>query len=169
MSTIVEKIKDIEKEMARTQINKATMSHLCTLRAKLAKLRTQLLEPPKGSAGPGEGFEVERVGDARVALIGFPSVGKSTILSTFTTTKSECAAYEFTTLTCIPGATASASVNAAAACLTLPSAAQASFTTRTRGSSCSTCPESLKAPRRARAVAGRSSPWRVRPTWCCLW
>jgi len=103
MATIVEKIKDIEKEMARTQINKATMSHLCTLRAKLAKLRTQLLEPPKGSAGPGEGFEVERVGDARVALIGFPSVGKSTILSTFTSTKSECAAYEFTTLTCIPG------------------------------------------------------------------
>ncbi|KAL3910767.1 MAG: hypothetical protein SGPRY_008934, partial [Prymnesium sp.] len=95
--------KDIEKEMARTQINKATMSHLCTLRAKLAKLRTQLLEPPKGQAGPGEGFDVERVGDARVALIGFPSVGKSTMLSTFTTTKSESAAYEFTTLTCIPG------------------------------------------------------------------
>jgi len=103
MSGIVERIKDIEKEIARTQINKATMSHLCSLRARLAKLRTQLFEPPKGASAAGEGFDVEKVGDARVALIGFPSVGKSTLLSTFTTTKSESAAYEFTTLTCIPG------------------------------------------------------------------
>eukprot|EP00965_Chrysotila_dentata_P244179 6205816-Pleurochrysis_carterae.AAC.2 len=89
--SIVEKIKDIEKEIARTQINKATMSHLCQLRARLAKLRTTLLEPPKGASAAGDGFDVEKVGDARVALIGFPSVGKSTILNTFTTTKSEAA------------------------------------------------------------------------------
>ena len=104
MSTLVEKIKDIEKEISRTQINKATMSHLCSLRAKLAKYRTELLAGPKtGGPQEGTGFDVEKVGDARVALIGFPSVGKSTILSTFTATKSEAASYEFTTLTCIPG------------------------------------------------------------------
>merc|ERR1712000_20256 len=90
--------------MCRTQKNKATEHHLGMLKAKLAKLRTQFLNPEKAAgAGKGEGFAVSKYGDARVALIGFPSVGKSTILSCLTETKSEQAAYEFTTLTCIPG------------------------------------------------------------------
>jgi hypothetical protein len=72
------------------------------LKAKLAKYRSQLLEPTKKSE-KGEGFDVLKSGDARVALIGFPSVGKSTLLSTLTATQSEAASYEFTTLTCIPG------------------------------------------------------------------
>eukprot|EP01132_Coremiostelium_polycephalum_P001332 gene1332-1678_t len=100
---IIEKIKDIEAEMARTQKNKATEHHLGMLKAKLARLRLQLLEPTGKSGKTGEGFEVLKSGDARVALIGFPSVGKSTILTKLTDTQSEQAAYEFTTLTCIPG------------------------------------------------------------------
>ncbi len=97
-----EKIKEIEQEIARTQKNKATEYHIGQLKAKLAKYRTQLLEPT-GKGPKGEGFEVSRFGNARVCMIGFPSVGKSTLLSSITDTQSLSAAYEFTTLTCIPG------------------------------------------------------------------
>ncbi|KAI6134091.1 P-loop containing nucleoside triphosphate hydrolase protein [Pisolithus croceorrhizus] len=100
---IVEKIKEIEEEMARTQKNKATEYHLGLLKAKLARYRAQLLEPTSKSGSSGTGFDVQKAGDARVALIGFPSVGKSTLLSKCTNTVSETAAYEFTTLTAIPG------------------------------------------------------------------
>lgn len=96
---ILEKISEIEKEIARTQKNKgflsyysvfvravlthnlldiATEYHLGLLKAKLAKYRSQLLEPSKKSGEKGEGFDVLKSGDARVALIGFPSVGKVT-------------------------------------------------------------------------------------------
>ena len=102
---IVERIKAIELELSRTQLNKATSSHVGLLKSQLARLRSELLLPGPGesNAGGHEGFAVAKNGDGRVALIGFPSVGKSSILSEVTDTKSECAAYEFTTLTCIPG------------------------------------------------------------------
>jgi len=104
--SLVQKIKDIEEEMARTQKNKATSYHLGILKAKLAKFKRELLLGPSkgpGQGGPGEGFDVSKSGDARIGLIGFPSVGKSTLLTKLTGTFSEVAAYEFTTLTCVPG------------------------------------------------------------------
>jgi uncharacterized protein len=72
------------------------------LKAKLARYRAELLEPEKKSKA-GEGFDVSKAGYGRVALIGFPSVGKSTLLSKLTNTESSAASYEFTTLTAIPG------------------------------------------------------------------
>lgn len=74
------------------------------LKSKLAKLKRELIEGSgQKSGGAGEGFDVKSSGDARVGMIGFPSVGKSTLLTKLTGTFSECADYEFTTLTCIPG------------------------------------------------------------------
>lgn len=101
---IADKIKEIEMEYARTQKNKATEYHLGQLKARLAKLRTQAIEESnKSSGGPGEGFDVQKHGHSRIAMIGFPSVGKSSLLNLVTDQESEAAAYEFTTLTCIPG------------------------------------------------------------------
>lgn len=102
--TTVEKIKAIEDEMAKTQKNKATSFHLGQLKAKLAKLRRELLADSTSSGGGGgAGFDVARTGVATVGFVGFPSVGKSTLLSKLTGTHSEAAAYEFTTLTTVPG------------------------------------------------------------------
>ncbi|KAF5549950.1 hypothetical protein H9Q72_006687 [Fusarium xylarioides] len=104
MVNITEKIKEIEEEMKKTQKNKATEYHLGLLKGKLARLRAQLLEPgPGAGGGGGSGFDVSKSGDARIALVGFPSVGKSTFLSKVTKTRSEVASYAFTTLTAIPG------------------------------------------------------------------
>ncbi|KAJ2155993.1 GTP-binding protein rbg1 [Coemansia sp. RSA 552] len=103
MSTTFDKIKEIENEMARTQKNKATAYHLGTLKAKLAKLKRELITPAKSGGGGGEGFDVAGTGVARVGFVGFPSVGKSTLMSKLTGTFSEVSEVEFTTLTTVPG------------------------------------------------------------------
>ncbi|CAE6482506.1 unnamed protein product [Rhizoctonia solani] len=103
--TTVQKIKEIEDEMVGAQKNKATSYHLGLLKAKLAKLRRELISPQGGGGGGGGGlgFDVARTGIASVGFVGFPSVGKSTLMSKLTGTHSEAAAYEFTTLTTVPG------------------------------------------------------------------
>ena len=52
---ILEKISDIEAEIARTQKNKATEYHLGLLKGKLARYRAELLEGSRSSGGKGEG------------------------------------------------------------------------------------------------------------------
>lgn len=102
---LLERRKAIEEEIAKTQKNKKTEYHVGRLKGQLARIKTEMLENAARAAGArgGEGFDVRKSGDVRCALIGFPSVGKSSFLSRVTETESVAANYEFTTLTCIPG------------------------------------------------------------------
>ena len=101
---IPEKIKAIQDEMARTQINKATEHHLGLLKAKIAKLKREQEESvAKKGGAKTDGFDVRRTGDATVVFIGLPSVGKSTLLNKLTGAQSAVGAFQFTTLTVVPG------------------------------------------------------------------
>lgn len=101
--TIEEQIKAIEEEIGKTQYNKKTQGHIGLLKAKIARLKMEQEKRRAASGGGGQGYSVKKSGNATVALVGFPSVGKSTLLNKLTDAKSDVAAYAFTTLDVIPG------------------------------------------------------------------
>jgi len=103
MATIEEQIQAIEEEILRTQKNKATEFHIGKLKAKIARLKMEAEKRRAASSGGGQGYSVKKSGNATVGLVGFPSVGKSTLLNKLTDAHSEVGAYHFTTLDVVPG------------------------------------------------------------------
>jgi len=95
-----DQINELEEELRTTKYNKATQHHIGLLKAKVARLR----ERTQSKGGKkGKGYSVRKTGDSTVILVGFPSVGKSTILNKITNAESKIAEYAFTTLTVVPG------------------------------------------------------------------
>lgn len=101
-SSYERRVKELEEEISTTKYNKRTQHHIGLVKAKLAKVKEDYQKKAAGK-GKSEGFSVKRTGDATVILVGFPSVGKSTLLNAITNANSPVGAYAFTTLTCIPG------------------------------------------------------------------
>jgi small GTP-binding protein len=97
-----QRIKELEEEIKRTQKNKATEYHIGVLKSKIAKLRREALGL-KAKKGKRTGFDIRKQGDATVVIVGMPSVGKSTLITKITNAESKVAAYQFTTVKCIPG------------------------------------------------------------------
>ena len=102
---VEDRIKELEERLASTKVNKATQKSINFIKAQLAKLREDLIRISSSKKGGGGGFGIKRTGDAQVSFIGFPSVGKSSLLNLLTegNTHSKVASYDFTTVTAIPG------------------------------------------------------------------
>ncbi len=98
----LEQIKELEKRISTTKYNKKTQHAIGMYKAQVAKLK-QKLAAKTSKSKKGEGYTVRKSGDASVILIGFPSVGKSTLLNELTNANSEVGSYEFTTLDVVPG------------------------------------------------------------------
>ena len=95
-------IRKLEEELRNTKYNKRTQHHIGLVKAKIARLREKQ-EARRRAVKRAEGYAVRRSGDATVILVGFPSVGKSTLLNALTQAKADVGDYAFTTLSVIPG------------------------------------------------------------------
>ncbi|MFB6202986.1 MAG: OBG GTPase family GTP-binding protein [Candidatus Nanohaloarchaea archaeon] len=97
-----ERIEELEEKLEETPVNKATETERARLKSQIAKLKEEKQQKQK-STGDTSGYAVRKRGDATVALVGFPSVGKSSLLNSLTNTEVDTGAYEFTTLEVHPG------------------------------------------------------------------
>lgn len=97
-----ERIKELEEELRTTKYNKKTQHAIGLLKAKIARLKDKE-ETKARSVKRGEGYSIQKTGDATVIMVGYPSVGKSTLLNALTNAKSQIGYYDFTTLDVVPG------------------------------------------------------------------
>lgn len=139
-------------QMARTQKNKATSAHLGLLKAKLAKLRRELISPKGGGGGTGEG-EFSRVNLLHLLTYDSPQLASrwprpempgwvSWVFPPWGNPRYSPIWLAFTPRWRLTSSPRSRRCPAA-------------LNTRAPRSSCWICPESLRVPRMARVVVGR--------------
>ena len=101
-SSVSNKIKELEDRISKTKYNKKTQFAIGTYKAQLAMLKEKQIA--HASVGKkSQSYSIKKSGNATVAILGFPSVGKSTLLNALTNANSRVGSYDFTTLDVVPG------------------------------------------------------------------
>ena len=101
--SLEEELEKARDKLEKTPVNKATEKERGRIKAKIANLQEKMERREKETGGGYEGYSVQKKGDATVSLVGYPSVGKSTLLNKLTNADSEVGDYHFTTLDVVPG------------------------------------------------------------------
>jgi uncharacterized protein len=94
-STIEEKVEALHEMMAVIPKHKGTENYRLTLKRRLSKLREE--GEKKSKATRFNPFSVEKQGAGQIVLVGFPNVGKSSLLAALTKAKPKIGEYPFTT------------------------------------------------------------------------
>lgn len=100
---INEQLEKLRDKLDETPVNKGTETERARLKGRIAELQAEQEQRQKETGGGYSGYSIKQTGDATVALVGPPSVGKSTFLNAVTNADSETGDYEFTTLDVVPG------------------------------------------------------------------
>lgn len=96
--TTRDRMKYLQEMISAAPKHKSSEHLLAQLRKKLADLKKELVTGAKKKASSGGGgWAIRKEGDAQVVLLGYPSSGKSTILSRLTNAKPLIADYPYTT------------------------------------------------------------------------
>lgn len=98
--TTKDKIRTLQEMISAAPKHKSSEHLLAQLKKKLADLKKELVTGARkkaSSGGGGGGWNIRKEGDAQVVLLGYPSSGKSTILSRLTNAKPLIADYPYTT------------------------------------------------------------------------
>ncbi|BCS90828.1 MAG: GTPase Obg [Candidatus Micrarchaeota archaeon] len=99
---LAEKLKDLEERKKKIVKNKATEDGYYHIARLIAKTKEEIQRASR-QGSTSYGFSVKKTGDKTVALVGFPSAGKSSLINVLTSVNSKTAEYAFTTTEVIPG------------------------------------------------------------------